>query len=137
MATDKLVMGEEPSEESLNGQHVHLVNFMCDELWTMADDREDEQSQQYEHAAEFLMTSGGTPNNADLLPWLRSHTPQILHAVLNREATRIGWPFLQEETRDSDSTPGEAVEAVMGHPHWAQLQEVVPCGRKSQKAEQS
>ena len=32
MATDKPAAGEEPDENSLNGKHVHLVNYACEEL---------------------------------------------------------------------------------------------------------
>ena len=38
MATDKPAAGEEPDENSLNGKHVHLINYACEELWTLADD---------------------------------------------------------------------------------------------------
>ena len=68
---------------------MHLVDFVCKELWSLADDSGDKNSAAYDETAERLMTAGGTRKHKDLYAWLRSQAPDSDRYALQREAKRI------------------------------------------------
>ena len=48
MAESRPTTGEEPEPESLDALHVHLVDFVCEELLSLADDSGDERAEEYD-----------------------------------------------------------------------------------------
>ena len=129
---------EEPDPGTCNALHIHLVEYACEELWSMADDSEDEQTDTYEEQAEQLMRAGGTPANKDLLSWLRNRIPSEVHQKVLQEATRVDWPFMPTTSAtdsnaaatDSNATPRVA-EPMSAHPQWKQLQDVIREGMRA------
>ena len=89
MALDRPSLGGEPDPGTCNALHIHLVEYACKELWSMADDSEDEQACTYEEQAEQLMCAGGTPDNKDLLVWLQDRMPSAVHQKVLQEAARV------------------------------------------------
>ena len=63
-------MAVEPKGGSLNESHIHLVSWMCEELYELAEDHEDAAG--IAAIANRMMTKGGTPRHRDLLQWLRA-----------------------------------------------------------------
>ena len=122
MALDRPRLGEEPDPGTCNGLHIHLVEYACEELWSLADDSEDEQASTYDQQAEQLMCAGGTPANRDLLVWLQDKMPAAVYQKVLQEAARVEWPFLPATAaHEDDATAGDrahectsTVEAVTG-----------------------
>ena len=87
---------------------------------SLANDSEDENAELYDEQAEQIMTAGGTPQNQDLLRWLPDRLPAAVYDLVQTEARRVEWPFVETATEpaDSDALP-PAVEAIPGcHQRW-------------------
>ena len=128
MAEDRPSAGDEPDPASLDGLHVHLVNFACEELWSMADDSEDENAEAYDTLAEQPMTAGGTSMNKDLMSWLRVPVPDPVYESLQREAQRVEWPFMCSDPGPEAALEVPPEEPMREHSKWAQLQDVSKAG---------
>ena len=66
MALERPRLCEEPDPGTCNALHIHLVEYACEELWSLAADSDDENAATYDEQAEQLMCAGGTPCNRDL-----------------------------------------------------------------------
>ena len=125
MALDRPKLGEEPDPGTCNALHIHLVEYACEELWSLADDSEDEQAEAYDQQAEQLMCAGGTPANRDLLVWLRDKMPATVYAKVLQEADRIERPFMPATAVQQEETTAAVTEPMNVHPQWSQLQDVI------------
>ena len=124
-------MGEKPEPGSLDALLVHLVDFVCEELWSLADDSGDEHAAEYDQTAERLMTAGGTPKNKHLYAWLRSQVPDSVRHSLRREAKRIRWPFIPSSLPESERPVTPSERPIREHSEWAQLQDLLIEGCKA------
>ena len=119
------VMGEEPAEGSLNAAHVQLVDFVCEELWSLADDGEGEAAARCNATAERIMCKGATPMHKDVYAWLRAQLPDSIRYSLLRESRRLGWPFVPPDLPEMRRpiTPFET--AMRTHSEWKMLEVVL------------
>ena len=125
MALDRPKLGEEPDPGTCNALHIHLVEYACEELWSLADDSEDEQAETYDQQVEQLMCAGGTPANRDLLVWLRDKLPATVYAKVLQEADRVEWPFMPATAVQQEETTPAVTEPMNVHPQWSQLKDVI------------
>ena len=131
MALERPTAGEEPDPESCNGLHFHLLIYACEELWTLADDNEDENAEAYDELAETLMTAGGTPLNRDLMTWLKDQLPAPVYEKVQSEARRVEWPFMEPALGVANLTDVPVEEPMCKHAKWSQLQDVIKDGFRS------
>ena len=138
MALERPRLGEEPDPGTCNALHIHLVEYACEELWSLAADSDDENAETYDEQAEQLMCAGGTPCNRDLFEWLKDKMPAPAYEKVLQEAARVGWPFLPVPAEGvlPVSAGGEqkaqhpACEPMSEHQHWRQLRDVIQDGMR-------